>query len=568
LQDSITNLRDQLQASKNKFDIDIQPAKDKLAELKNSLSQGGAVKVLNQDLANTIKEAANKGIAEVDSGGMQNAMLGLYEKYGKIVSRGTLSTAFQNVIQAGIVDTTQASALVDRYINAASTSTNTNINLDDKITNLSGAFLSGNAAIGNQSGIGENFEQINKRGAEILSGERGENVKFDNLSKADQALARLKGTMEITTNRADGMTKALAFNEDGTINYAESIKKGYLAQEIFDAQQRKITQNIGGAVTPAYNDLLAALVPLLEGFSKFVKENPQLVIALTGIATALSGILTAGLGLRAFFLVFGPAISAISGYFATGAAGATFLSTALTVLSGPIGWLILGIGLLTAWIVYFWNTNEGFRNAIIGIWESVVKWFMWAKDNWLQALGQIIGFFISLPFKVGMYLKQLQDFIWDFFAKIDWGKLWGGLLDGVKSAWLTVVAFFSNINWGDLLKNVGNGFKDLFKGIFRGILSGIPGLNVDDTLKKIGLYANGGYFTKPTLGIFGEAGDEAILNMNAIRMLGLTPNSVQALNSGSVQNTNTSSVSGSYNQSSTNYVNNFGSIFGASSQYA
>ena len=77
------------------------------------------------------------------------------------------------------------------------------------------------------------------------------------------------------------------------------------------------------------------------------------------------------------------------------------LGVAMRFLMGPIGIIIAVVALLAAGIVWLWNNNEGFRNAVTTIWNgikaaisAVVSWFtgtvipMW-QTMWDKAQGPL-----------------------------------------------------------------------------------------------------------------------------------------------------------------------------------
>jgi len=61
-----------------------------------------------------------------------------------------------------------------------------------------------------------------------------------------------------------------------------------------------------------------------------------------------------------FAFVLGPVLSLLGG-----------LITVISLLISPIGLVIVAIAALAAIFIYFWNTNEGFRDALIAAWEQL-----------------------------------------------------------------------------------------------------------------------------------------------------------------------------------------------------
>lgn len=112
--------------------------------------------------------------------------------------------------------------------------------------------------------------------------------------------------------------------------------------------------NLGIALAPIGDAALDAFNWLFEGMKEM---DPSIL-----------GAIAVGLGVAA------AAILAVT-------AGIALLNAVLAL--NPVTLIVIAVIALVAAIVYLWNTNEGFRDAIIAVWDAIVAAVMTAI-NWLQ----------------------------------------------------------------------------------------------------------------------------------------------------------------------------------------
>lgn len=223
---------------------------------------------------------------------------------------------------------------------------------------------------------------------------------------------------------------------------------------------------MGGAslVTRAYNTIVnitktsmaiwtgvtraLALAQLLNA------KNTSLATIMTGkysIATKIAAVATRGLGL------------------------------AIKFMSGPIGWVITGIGLLVGAIVYLWKNNETFRNFIINAWNQI-------KATAISVFG-----FLK-PYIVGIWngIKTASIAVWNalkFAAITLWNgikfavqnpiqslgivltAIWNGIKFAAIAVWngIKIAVTFIIQTWITVMKAYFNGLKLFFTTLWNGI---------------------------------------------------------------------------------------------------
>lgn len=204
------------------------------------------------------------------------------------------------------------------------------------------------------------------------------------------------------------------FNKvNNAMQYGGSVDAEYAARCGTTANQLSLFRNsitavaieIGSALLPAINSILQNIVPVVVAFAKWAKEHQVLIQTMVALAASFAGVLLAArsiLAIRAgfnmlkettnlFFIVnkngetvlrgaatasklFHAGLNGLGAAFRLAATGARALAMAL--MANPIIAIVAVIIAVVAAIIYFWNTNEQFRAAVIAIWNNIVSFGM------------------------------------------------------------------------------------------------------------------------------------------------------------------------------------------------
>lgn len=268
--------------------------------------------------------------------------------------------------------------------------------------------------------------------------------------------------------------------------YAGSMEAEYQARSRTTANQLQLAKNaivavgigLGSALLPAINGVLNAVIPVVSAFANWAQQNQGIVQTIVALAATFAGVLLAArsiLAIRAgfnmlketanlFFIVnkngetvlrgsatasklFHAGLNGLGTAFRLAATGARALAAAL--MANPIIAIIAVIIAVVAAIIYFWNTNEQFRAAVIAIWNNIVSFgmslfsalaaFFTGVWNGLVAIATAV--WSGIMTVATMAVSVIMDIISAFGAFFT--GVWNGCLAIASAVWDAISSFVS-----------------------------------------------------------------------------------------------------------------------------
>lgn len=295
------------------------------------------------------------------------------------------------------------------------------------------------------------------------------------------------GAIAPLLTQLDGLK--LSFNKVGdATQYAGSMEKEYQARSATTENQLQLTKNnitalavnLGSALLPAVNSILSTVAAVAGTFAKWAGEHPTLIAGIVGITAAIAGLVVTALTINTIVAAVQNVRAAYALMKVTlDAVKVSQLAANAAAMANPYVLIAVAVIALVAALVYLWNTNEGFRSAIIGAWEAIksgistaisaVVAFVTAGFNllvagikayinfWLNfpqniafAIGFIFGVISQLPSLIGAAIDASVNFIMNLPTAI---AIAGSEFLELMSAWLssayaTAVSMISNLVTG------------------------------------------------------------------------------------------------------------------------
>ena len=249
------------------------------------------------------------------------------------------------------------------------------------------------------------------------------------------------------------LTNAI-YDCEGAAQAAADVKLDNLSGQItiLKSTIEGIAIQIGDLLMPTIRNVVATIQEWAAAFAAADEDTKKTILTVAGVVAAIGPLI---LGVSKVIKTVKNVVDAIEPV----KKGLKAVKLAITGLSAPVVAIIAVIAALVAAFMHLWNTNEGFRTTIIGIWNEIKN----TVGGFIEGLKERLGS-MGITFEsVSAAIKTVWNALCEFLAPVFEGAFQhiSNTLTAVTNHILGVVDFFIALFKGDW-----EGCWEAVKGIF------------------------------------------------------------------------------------------------------
>lgn len=280
-----------------------------------------------------------------------------------------------------------------------------------------------------------------------------------------QALSTIFGTEAmsgwaaiVSASDADfqSLTEAI-YGCEGAAEAAAAVKLDNLSGQItiLKSTIEGIAIQIGDILMPTIRNVVARIQEWAAAFAAADEDTKKTILTVAGVVAAIGPLI---LGVSKVIKTVKNVVNA----FKLMKTGLTAVKVALAGVSAPVLAVTAVVAALVAAFMHLWNTNEGFRTAIIGIWNEIQN----TVGTFIEGLKERLGS-MGITFEsVSAAIKTVWNALCEFLAPVFEGAFQhiSNTLTAVTNHILGVIDFFIALFKGDW-----EGCWEAVKGIFTNV---------------------------------------------------------------------------------------------------
>ena len=390
-------------------------------------------------------------------------------------------------------DTAEAIGLM---ANAGIKSTQAGTALRTIMNNLTGEVKISGKAIGDVTIATTNADGSMRDLSDILADCR---TAFSGLSESEKAQAAetlvgknamsgFLALMNAAPEDIDKLSNAID-NCDGTAESMAATMQDNLAGQltILKSQLEELAISFGEILMPAIRSIVSHIQGFIDKLNGMDESQKKAIITIGLVVAAIGPLLViigtviskVGVAMQGFVKLAG-AFNKIKAAASAGTGIFGKLGAAIGGVSAPVLAVVAVIAVLVAAFVHLWNTNEGFREAILGTWEKIKT----TVSNFVEGIRE-------RPAALGISFSDIAETIkaiWNGLCAV-LAPIFEGAFNAIANVLQTVLGVITGIldvfiglftgNW----EQVWTGVKEIFSSIWEGIKGAFQ--NAIDTIRGI-----------------------------------------------------------------------------------